>query len=123
VHLHVADLRGAETFYTTVLGFEQMQRLDRSALFLSAGGYHHHIGLNIWAGAGAPPPPVDAVGLRYFTIQVPDEAELARVAERLQATDAPFERTTSVSHTAAALLLRDPSSNGILVDVCRGNLE
>ena len=62
VHLHVSRLDDAERFYVDVLGFELMQRYGPSALFVSAGGYHHHIGLNTWAGVGAPPPPPGAIG-------------------------------------------------------------
>jgi len=117
VHLHVSDLRQAERFYCQVLGFELVQkypagrgaRSGPSALFVSAGGYHHHLGLNTWAGVGAPPPPPDAVGLRYFTIQLPDAAALAAVVERLQAADIPFERD------AEGVRLGDPAGNGLLL--------
>ena len=75
VHLHVADLAEAEQFYTRVLGFQLMQRYGSGAIFVSAGGYHHHIGLNTWAGVGAPPPPEDVAGLRWFEVLLPEEAE------------------------------------------------
>ena len=68
VHLHVADLDAAEQFYAGTLGFELRQRFGRSASFFGAGGYHHHVGTNIWAGAGAPPPPPGALGLDHFEI-------------------------------------------------------
>ena len=74
VHLHVARLEEAERFYVGVLGFQLMQRYGPSALFVSAGGYHHHIGLNTWAGVGAPPPPPGAIGLRHFVVQLPSAA-------------------------------------------------
>ena len=79
VHLHVADLDEAMHFYRDVLGFgdQGLARAFRMGM-VSAGGYHHHIGFNTWAGAGAPPPPPDALGLRYFTVELPDETELAR---------------------------------------------
>jgi catechol 2,3-dioxygenase len=109
VHLHVADLRAAEAFYHGVLGFDLMQRLAGSALFISAGGYHHHIGLNTWAGAGAPPPPPDAVGLRFFAVQLPNQAELARVTDRVRVAGLAIEQTDY------GLLLRDPSQNGVLL--------
>jgi catechol 2,3-dioxygenase len=109
VHLHVRDLKEAEQFYTRVLGFETMQRYGSGALFVSAGGYHHHVGLNTWAGVGAPPPPDDAVGLRWFELLLPDAAALEEIRARLDAA--------SVSHQAedGGLLLRDPSQNGILL--------
>lgn len=107
VHLHVADLRRTETFYHDVLGLDLMLRYSGSALFFSAGGYHHHIGVNTWAGAGAPPPPPDAVGLRYFIVTLPDEVELQRVAEHLEASAVDFDEE------ASAISLRDPSGNGI----------
>jgi catechol 2,3-dioxygenase len=117
VHLHVADLAQAQRFYCDVLGFELMQRYGQSAIFLSAGGYHHHIGLNVWAGVGAPPPPSDAVGLRYFTVYLPDGAELTRVAERLRAADVPLAPAESGARAEDAFVVRDPAGNGILMDV------
>ena len=74
VHFHVGDLNRARQFYTEVLGFDIVAHYGQDALFISAGGYHHHIGLNIWAGVGAPPNPEDATGLRYFTITLPDQS-------------------------------------------------
>ncbi len=111
VHLHVADLDQAEAFYSGVLGFDLMLHYGRSAAFLSAGGYHHHIGLNTWAGVGAPPPPPDAAGLRAFTIQLPDAAEQERVVERVQAAGLTGE------YDGEAVFLRDPSGNGIRLAV------
>jgi len=109
VHLHVADLRAAEAFYHEVVGFEVMVRYGNSASFLSAGGYHHHIGLNTWAGVGAPPPPPDAVSLRYFMIRLPGRAELDRVIDRVKAAGLPTEETPD------GPLLRDPSQNAVLL--------
>ncbi|WMT42998.1 VOC family protein [Paenibacillus sp. D2_2] len=83
VHFHVGDLNRARQFYTEVLGFDIVSHLGQDALFISAGGYHHHIGLNIWAGVGAPPNPEDATGLRYFTITLPDQEALQAVKDRL----------------------------------------
>ena len=71
VHLHVSDLGQAEAFYRDLLGFDVVSRYGPSASFVSAGGYHHHIGMNTWAGVGVPSPPADGVGLRFFTIQLP----------------------------------------------------
>jgi catechol 2,3-dioxygenase len=72
VHLHVPDLDDGEAFYCGQIGFEPMVRGYPGALFVAAGGYHHHLGMNTWAGAGAPPPPENAVGLRSFTIEAHD---------------------------------------------------
>ena len=93
VHLKVADLDRAIAFYRDVLGFDLMQRMGDQAAFLSAGGYHHHIGANTWESRGAPPPPSGTASLRRFTIVVPDDAERGRVLERLDGE------------------LRDPSGN------------
>jgi catechol 2,3-dioxygenase len=86
VHLHVADLEKAKAFYVDLLGFDMMvngaERMG--ALFVSAGGYHHHLGLNIWAGKGAPQPPQHATGLAYYTIVLPDQSELITVVDRLR---------------------------------------
>lgn len=111
VHLHVADLRAAEAFYVGVLGFEVMQRFANSALFLSAGGYHHHLGLNIWAGVGAPPPPPDSVGLRHYAVRLPDSAALDAVVCRVRSAGLPCEETPE------GLLVRDPAQNGVLLRV------
>ena len=83
MHVHVAHLAEAEAFYRDVLGFGMMAHLMGSASFVSAGGYHHHIGMNTWAGVGVPPAPEDAVGLRYFTIHLPEASECDRLVERL----------------------------------------
>ncbi len=109
VHLHVDDLRRAEAFYCGLLGFDLVLRYGPSALFVSAGGYHHHIGLNTWAGVGAPPPPADAVGLRYYEIVVPGKAAWAEVADRIKATDTPFREVED------GIELRDPAGNGVRV--------
>lgn len=109
VHLHVRDLDEAERFYCGLLEFEVMQRWPPSALFISAGGYHHHIGLNTWAGVGAPPPPDDAAGLVHFEIVLPDDAAVAAVADRLRSGGVP------VSDVERGFRTTDPSSNGILI--------
>ena len=109
VHLHVADLRAAEQFYVGVLGFEVMQQLAGSALFVSAGGYHHHIGLNTWAGVGAPPPPANAVGLRWFSVLLPSREALDEVVERLRTAGVATEERDG------AVELRDPFGNGIVL--------
>jgi catechol 2,3-dioxygenase len=107
VHLHVADLRQAEAFYCDVLGFDLVTRYGSSALFVSAGGYHHHLGLNTWAGVGAPPPPPDSVGLRYYTLYLPGKDELDRTVEHLKASGVELDKI------ADTVSLRDPSGNAI----------
>jgi catechol 2,3-dioxygenase len=109
VHLHVARIKEAEAFYCGILGFKLMQRFGYSASFISAGGYHHHIGANIWAGLDAPPPPADAVGLRYFTINLPDPAALAEVVKRLDQAKLTYRPSDSI------VFLRDPARNGVVL--------
>jgi catechol 2,3-dioxygenase len=116
VHLHVSDLQKAEAFYHGVLGFDVTQRSYPGALFVSAGGYHHHLGLNIWAGKGAPPPPPDAVGLLSFSMTVPDEATLETLKERLQAAGSSFE-DRSAAINRPAISTRDQNGNGIEIVV------
>ena len=108
VHLHVTDLARTEAFYHGLLGFDVMQRDYPGALFFAAGGYHHHLGTNIWAGVGAPPPPPNAVGLRYFTVRLPDPTVLERMAVHLQSAGVVVEAQ------AGTLRLRDPSGNGVV---------
>ncbi|MBI3976414.1 MAG: VOC family protein [Armatimonadetes bacterium] len=111
VHLHVADVHQAVAFYRDGLGFDLMLGVGRSAAFLSAGGYHHHVGLNTWAGEGAPRPPADAAGRRCITVVLPDEPELGHVIARLRASKTAFEEKSGV------FFLRDPSGNAILLTV------
>jgi catechol 2,3-dioxygenase len=113
MHLHVADLAAAERFYRDVLGFDLVFSDGRSASFLSAGGYHHHIGINTWAGVGAPPQPADALGMRHFGVTLPDQAELDRLMERLAGAAASFDQRDD------GLLVRDPSQNRILFSLAR----
>jgi catechol 2,3-dioxygenase len=107
VHLHVASIPQAQAFYCDVLGFDVMQRYGPSALFVSAGGYHHHIGLNTWAGVGAPPAQTGSAGLRFFTIVLPDEAPLALLVRRVQQAD------MAITPQDGGWQLQDPSGNGI----------
>ncbi len=107
VHLQVGDVGRAVAFYGNALGMDLMARMGPSAGFLSAGGYHHHIGVNTWSGVGAPPPPAGSVGLREFTIELPDAAELERVANHLQESGVAIERQPD------GIRLRDPSENHI----------
>jgi catechol 2,3-dioxygenase len=109
VHLQVSDLGEAEAFYHGVLGFDVMVRGYPGALFVSAGGYHHHIGLNTWHSAGAAPGPAGSVGLRSFTIELPDERLLAAVLGRLDAAGIPAERQDG------GVLVRDPFGTGVVL--------
>jgi catechol 2,3-dioxygenase len=112
VHLKVADLERALKFYRDVLGFELTQRLGRQAAFLSAGGYHHHIGLNTWESAGGPPPPPGTTGLYHVAILYPTRAQLADVLRRVRA--AGIELDGAADHgVSEALYLRDPDDNGV----------
>jgi len=111
VHLHVSNLAAAEAFYVGVLGFDLVQRYGRAALFVSAGGYHHHVGLNTWAGEGAPPPPPGAIGLRHFHVRVPNRAARDEVVRRLD------EARVAVETIEDAVLIRDPSRNAVAISV------
>jgi catechol 2,3-dioxygenase len=111
MHLHVAHLPEAQAFYEKVLGLDTMVVIPGSAAFLSAGGYHHHLGINTWNGVGAPPPPPDAVGLRYFTVQLPNEEEQAGLVARVEKAGVPLETRED------GLLVRDPSQNGLVFTV------
>ena len=114
VHLHVPYLPEAEAFYVGLLGFQVMQRYGSGALFVSAGGYHHHIGLNTWAGVGAPPAPPGAVGLRHFVVRLPDERIRSAIVGRLRAAGIALEEVDG------GVLVRDPARNGLLFAVDRG---
>ncbi|MBI3913451.1 MAG: VOC family protein [Chloroflexi bacterium] len=109
MHLHVAHIAPAQEFYVNVLGFDLVMRYGPSAAFVSAGGYHHHLGLNTWAGVGAPPPPRDAVGLDYWVVRVPDATELGKIADRVQNAGVKVEETDE------GLLARDPSQNAVVI--------
>ena len=112
VHLKVADLERAIGFYRDVLGFELTQRYGTGAAFLSAGGYHHHIGLNTWESAGGSPPPPGATGLFHVAIFYPTRAELADALKRLNR--AGIELDGASDHgVSEALYLRDPDENGV----------
>jgi catechol 2,3-dioxygenase len=109
VHLQVSDLDAARRFYVDVLGFTLTQRYGPSALFVAAGDYHHHLGLNTWAGVGIPAPPPGAVGLEQFIVQLPDRAALDAVVARLRAAAIRFEMRNDGVRVA------DPSANAILL--------
>ncbi|KMO16514.1 VOC family protein [Methylobacterium platani] len=112
VHLRVADLDRALGFYCGVLGFTLMQRYGREAAFVSAGGYHHHIGLNTWDSAGGTPPPPGHTGLYHVAILYPTRAALADALARLDAAGIPL--TGASDHgVSEALYLDDPDRNGV----------
>ncbi|MGH7339189.1 MAG: VOC family protein [Candidatus Rokuibacteriota bacterium] len=112
VHLKVADLERALRFYCDVLGFELMQRWGTSAAFISAGGYHHHIGLNTWESLGAPPPPPGTTGLYHHAILYPTRAELGDALRRV--LQAGIALDGAADHgVSEALYLRDPDENGV----------
>ena len=112
VHLKVADLERALEFYRDVLGFELTQRLGSSAAFLSAGGYHHHIGLNTWESEGGRPPAEGTTGLYHLAILYPTRAELGDALRRLQKAGVPLEGASDHG-VSEALYLRDPDGNGV----------
>jgi catechol 2,3-dioxygenase len=112
VHLKVGDLDRALAFYRDVLGFELTQRYGRQAAFLSAGGYHHHIGLNTWESQGGSPPHPGATGLYHLAIVYPTRAELGDALRRL--IDAGIRLEGASDHgVSEALYLRDPDGNGV----------
>jgi catechol 2,3-dioxygenase len=112
VHLKVADLDRAIGFYHGVLGFDLTQRLGDQAAFLSAGGYHHHLGLNTWQSRGGSPPPRGTTGLYHTAIRYPTRADLADALRRLIA--AGIELDGASDHgVSEALYLRDPDDNGV----------
>ena len=109
IHLHVGHVDEAERFYRDALGFDLIARYAGTASFLSAGGYHHHVAFNTWAGEGAPPPPPGAIGLHHFVISVPTRDALAEVEESLDAAGVAYtgnQREISVS---------DPAGNQIVI--------
>ncbi|MCE9552587.1 MAG: VOC family protein [Planctomycetes bacterium] len=112
VHLKVADLERAVRFYSGVLGFEVTQRYGLQAAFLSAGGYHHHIGLNTWESSGGSPPPAGATGLFHVAILYPSRAALADALRRLIAASIPLDGASDHG-VSEALYLRDPDENGV----------
>jgi catechol 2,3-dioxygenase len=119
VHLSVSNLAQAEAFYADLLGLDVTQRTYPGALFLAAGGYHHHLGTNTWAGSGAIPPPPDAVGLAAFELRLPDRAAWEALVERVRAAGytpdpAPFYGVTD------AVLLHDPDQIGVLITASAG---
>ena len=112
VHLKVADLDRSIAFYAGVLGFTLMQRFGSSAAFLSAGGYHHHIGLNTWSSRGGPPPARNATGLYHAAILYPDRRTLATAVARVIAAGVPLQGAADHG-VSEAIYLADPDGNGL----------
>ena len=109
MHLQVSNVRAAQEFYTHIIGFDLIMRYGPSAAFVSAGGYHHHIGMNTWNSAGAPPPPPESVGLRYFVTRLPNLAELGKVLDRVHAAGIITEEQ------GEGVLVHDPSQIGMIL--------
>lgn len=112
VHLKVADLERAVAFYTEALGFRVTQRYGQGAAFLSAGGYHHHIGLNTWESEGGAPPPAGATGLYHVAFRYSRREDLAEALHRLRRHGVSLEGAADHG-VSEALYLRDPDGNGI----------
>jgi len=112
VHLKVADLERALGFWRDVLGFEVQQRLGDHAAFLSAGGYHHHIGLNTWESKGGSPPPPGSTGLYHVAVRFPDRKTLGEAVKRVLAAGIPLEGASDHG-VSEAIYLRDPDDNGV----------
>ena len=112
IHLKVADLDRALAFYHGVLGFEVTARMGAAAAFLSAGGYHHHIGLNTWESRNGTPPPAGTTGLYHAAIRYPDRAALGDALRRLADARVPLDGASDHG-VSEALYLRDPDQNGV----------
>jgi len=122
VHLKVADLERALGFYCGVLGFELTQRYGHGAAFVSAGGYHHHIGLNTWESAGGSPPPPGSTGLYHVAIRYPDRRTLADALRRLAGAGIAIDGASDHG-VSEAIYLRDPDGNGVELYRDRGEAE
>lgn len=118
VHLKVADLERSLAFYCGVLGFELIQRYGTQAAFISAGGYHHHIGLNTWESRGGSPPPPGTTGLYHVAILYPTRAALADALHRLAEAGVPLQGASDHG-VSEALYLSDPDGNGLELYVDR----
>jgi catechol 2,3-dioxygenase len=112
VHLKVSDIDRALAFYAGVLGFEVMLRMGDEAAFISAGGYHHHIGLNTWESRGAGPPPRNTTGLYHTAIRFPDRRALADALRRVIDAGVPIDGASDHG-VSEAIYLRDPDENGV----------
>ena len=112
IHLKVSDINKALAFYHDLLGFQVMERLGSSAAFISAGGYHHHIGLNTWHSKNAPPAPVNTCGLYHTAIVYAERKDLAEIVKRL--SEAAYPLTGAADHgVSEAIYLNDPDGNGV----------
>jgi catechol 2,3-dioxygenase len=110
MHLHIRNVNEAVDFYHGLIGFDVIGLAKPFGVaFVSAGGYHHHIGLNTWQGEGAPPPPADALGLRYFTVELPDQTSLDEIVARIE------KAGILANQTDDGLLVHDPSQNGVIL--------
>lgn len=112
VHLKVADLERALSFYRDLLGFELIQKIGDQAAFISAGGYHHHIGLNTWDSEGGTPPPPGHTGLYHTAILYPNRKELAKALKTLLNADYPLQGAADHG-VSEAIYLADPDGNGV----------
>lgn len=112
IHLTVSNLDKALSFYRDLLGFQVTARFGSSAIFLSSGGYHHHIALNIWAGEGAPNPPNGTTGLYHFAILYPNRQELAKAFKRIWEGKYPIEGASDHG-VSESIYLKDPDGNGV----------
>ncbi len=112
VHLKVSDIDRAIAFYGDVMGFELQERLGNDAAFMSAGGYHHHLGLNTWHSRGGSAPPANTTGLYHFAILYPDRPALATALKRLVDANWPIDGASDHG-VSEAIYLRDPDGNGI----------
>jgi catechol 2,3-dioxygenase len=112
VHLKVSDIDRALGFYRDVLGFDEMARIGGQAAFISAGGYHHHIGLNTWESKDGSPPPPGTTGLYHVAIRYPDRAALAKALRRVVDAGVPISGASDHG-VSEAIYLRDPDDNGI----------
>ena len=111
IHLHGGSLEEAEKFYVDVAGFSVTTKIPGQATYTSAGGYHHHVAFNLWAGRNAPPPPADALGLGEFTVLLESHDELLKLRERAQLAAWPVEES------ASGLILLDPSRHRLRFQV------
>lgn len=109
MHLQIANVGAAQEFYANILGFDLSMRYGPSAAFISAGGYHHHIGMNTWNSAGAAPPPPESIGLREFVVRLPNLEELGKVLDRLHTAGVPIEEQDE------GALVRDPSQIAVVL--------
>ena len=122
VHLKVAEIERALGFYRDILGFEVTQRYGKDAVFLSAGGYHHHIGLNTWMSKGAPPAPRNSAGLFHLAILYPERRDLSQALKWLIEAEYPVDGASDHG-VSEALYLRDPDGNGVELYVDRPTEE